>query len=120
MTSAVTFCPTRTALSVAESLFAFHQASAHRHSLNSPRPELQVQMWTQFRMEAQTLAELLRLMSTSSSEEKVGDGFSTVCPLSVVLGPSVTSSSTCQLQFPAMLVFRRPWLDRSLNWGVVS
>ena len=38
-------------------------------------------------MDAQTLTGRLRLMLTSSSEEKVGDGFSTVCPLLVALGP---------------------------------
>ena len=36
---------------------------------------------------APTLAGPLRLMSASSSEEKGGDRFSAVCPLSVVFGP---------------------------------
>jgi hypothetical protein len=50
-------------------------------------------------MDAQTLAGRLWLMSTSSSEEKVGDGFSTVCPLSVVLGPQSHSHRPANSSF---------------------
>jgi len=42
---------------------------------------------SQLRMDEQTLAGRLRLTLTSSSEEKVDAGFSTVCPLSVALRP---------------------------------
>src|SRR5215472_10022252 len=59
---------------------------SHRHSLNSPR-RVTGSALSQLRMEAQTLAGLLRLMSTSSGEDKVGDRFDAVYPLSVALGP---------------------------------
>src|SRR6266567_4832624 len=44
---------------------------------------------------------------TSSSEEKLGDRFSTACPLSVVLGPRSHRYGPAKLDFPDLVAVRR-------------
>jgi hypothetical protein len=55
---------------------------------------------------------------TSSSEDKLGDRFSTACPLSVVLGSWPRRYAPAELDFPDTVAVRPLWLDSLLNCNV--
>ena len=82
---------------------------SHRHSLNSPS-----------RVAGSGVVEghggcahagrSAEAAATGSSEEKLGDRFSTACPLSVALGPWSHRYGFAELDFPgALAVRRRGW-----------